>query len=252
VKLKGEIVQYPDLFTIHFFRLIVKNSVIEYHSSPMNELLFTFHLTLILAITYTARRLGRDALIGWVILQPLLANLFVLKQITLCGFHVTCSDVYAVSAMLGVNFLQEYYGKETAKKALQLSLAAMLFFVLMSLLHLFYQPSSFDTTQNAYEIILGQSPRLFIASIGCFLLMQQIDLHIFAFLKQRCPRLPLRIRNVITLSFSQVFDSFFFTIFALSGILSNLTDIFLVSILIKCAIAWYLALCSPETKKITI
>ena len=215
----------------------------------MNEILFAFHLLLILTITWAARHFGRDALMGWVILQPILANLFVLKQVVLFGFHVTCSDVYAVSAILGVNFIQEYYGKEPAKRTVWHSMLAMLFFVAMSMLHLSYEPSNYDISHGAYKVILEQSPRLFVASMLGFLLVQQIDIHLFAFLKEKLPHVPFRLRNLMSLTVSQIFDTFFFTIFGLSGIVCDLVDIFILSAIIKCSIAWYLALFSPAPKK---
>src|SRR5688572_18017847 len=117
----------------------------------MNEWLFIFHLLFCIALSWSAQRLGEYGLLTWVVLQPVLANLFVLKQMHLFAMNVTCSDVYAVSAMLGSNLLQEYYGQAVAKKAIMLSFCAMLFFVAMGYIHLAYQPSSFDTTHTSYK-----------------------------------------------------------------------------------------------------
>lgn len=213
----------------------------------MNEYLFLFHITLIVVITWATRIHSKEALIGWVILQPILANLFVLKQIDLFGFCVTCSDVYAVGALLGINYLQEYYGRQCAQNALRLSMLGMLLFVMMSMLHLAYGPSEQDSSNAAYTLVLGQSPRLFAASILSFLLVQQIDIRFFAYLAQTA--LSFKLRNFITLTLSQVLDTLFFTIFGLAGILDNLLDIFIMSVTVKCAISTYLAFASPHDQQ---
>jgi len=210
----------------------------------MNELLFLFHLLLCIAISYAAKKLGRDCLLAWIVLQPVLANLFVLKEILLFGFTVTCSDVYAVSALLGINFLQEYYGKKDAQKAVTLSFLAMVFFIAMSSMHLLYTPSVLDHTHAAYNTILSQAPRLVLASVITFFLVQQFDLRFFSLLKKRFTSLSYRARNCISLTISQLIDTFLFTLLGLSGLLSNLVEIFLISFVIKSVIGCTLALFS--------
>ena len=62
----------------------------------MNELIFLFHILLVLSFVLGALRLGKNALLSLLALQAILANLFVVKQISLFGFAVTCSDVFAI------------------------------------------------------------------------------------------------------------------------------------------------------------
>ena len=59
-----------------------------------------------------------------------------IKQIDLFGFSVTCSDVFAIGGILSLNLLQEYFGKEAASRAVKVSLLALLFFAVMSQVHL--------------------------------------------------------------------------------------------------------------------
>ncbi len=191
-------------------------------------------------------RLGKEALIAWIVLQPILANLFVLKQMTLFGWTVTCSDVYAVSCALGLNLLQEYYGKETAKRTVWLSFLLLLFFVVMASLHLLYIPSSFDTAHAAYSQILSPAPRLVAASVATFLCVQWLDVQIFGFLGKR---LPLYIRNCISLTLSQFVDTLLFTILGLYGLISELFQVFLVSFAVKLTIALLLSLSTIRRKE---
>jgi queuosine precursor transporter len=208
----------------------------------MNELLFLLHVVLVMAFGFAALRMGKSALIAWVALQAVLANLFVIKQIAFLGFHVTCSDVFAIGSVLGLNLLREYFGKETAAKTLWSCFFTMIFFVAMSQIHLLYRPSPFDTTQTSFESILSSSPRLLAASLGVFLFVQQIDLRLFGYLKQKCQRIPLSLRNALSLSTTQLLDTFLFSVLGLWGLIAHLWDVILISFLIKLSV---IALMTP-------
>lgn len=199
----------------------------------MNELLFFTQTLLIVGFALGALKLGKEALTAWVAIQALIANLFVLKQITLFGFEVTASDVFAIGSLLGLNFLQEYFSKEDAAKATWICFFFMLFFTLVSQLHLFYAPSPNDTTQPAFSAILSLSPRLLIASMSVFFVVQQIDIRFFAFLKKRMGKTSFAVRAGIALVVSQFLDTFLFSFAGLYGIVASLTDIILLSFLIK-------------------
>lgn len=196
-----------------------------------NEFIFLFHIFLVLMAVLVGLRLGKSALIAMVALQGVLANLFVVKQIFLFGFSVTCSDVFAVGCILSLNLLQEYFGKESAKKAAQVSLLTLVFFAIMSQVHLFYSPASFDITQGAFTAILSSTPRLIFASIATFYLVQKFDLFFFPLLKGK-----LAIRMAISLTVSQLFDTVLFSLLGLYGLVESIFDIVLMSFFIKCII----------------
>ena len=208
----------------------------------MNETIFLLHLTIAAAFLYPFIQMGKSGLMCWICLQPILANLFVLKQIQLFGLTVTCSDVYAVSCALGLNLLQEYYGKEIAKKAVWCSFMLLVFFVVMSMMHLFYEASQTDYTQGAYTQILSSTPRLVAASITSFLIVQWFDVQFYGFLKSKSQTLSLFVRNITSLAVSQFIDTVLFTILGLWGLVSELFDVFLVSFVIKLTIALLLSL----------
>jgi uncharacterized integral membrane protein (TIGR00697 family) len=208
----------------------------------MNEALFLIHVAVVMGFGFIALKMGRSALIAWITLQAVLANLFVLKQICFFGYHVTCSDVFAIGSIFGINILREYFGKDAAKKALWSCFFCMVFFVAMAQIHLFYAPSIHDTTQRAFETLLSASPRLLFASLAVFFIVQQIDLHLFGYLREKFPRVPLSIRNALCTSSTQFLDTFLFSLFGLWGLVASLFDIILVSFLIKLLVV---ALMSP-------
>ncbi len=209
----------------------------------MNELIFVAQTFLIVGFALGAYKLGKEALVAWVAIQALIANLFVLKQITLLGLEVTASDAFAIGSLLGLNFLQEYFNREEANKATWVCFFFMLFFVLVSQLHLLYQPSPYDTTQPAFLAILTSSPRLLMASMSVFFIVQQVDIRLFAFLRNRLTRTSFALRTAITLVITQLLDTILFSFAGLYGIVASITHIIVISYLIKLMVIFCFTSC---------
>ncbi len=199
----------------------------------MNESIFFLHAAIVFGCSIAAFRLGKRALTTWVCLQAVVANLFVLKQITLFGLNVTCSDVFAISGIISLNLLQEHYGMPAAKKAVLDCFYFMLAFALLSQIHILYTPSSQDYTNKAYTSILSSAPRLFLASLLSFFLVQKIDMRLFAWIKKQMPSFSLSLRLLLSLLISQLLDTIFFTCIGLYGLIHSLWDMMLLSFLIK-------------------
>lgn len=199
----------------------------------MNEILFLLQAMLIIAFALGALKLGKETLIAWVAIQALIANLFVLKQITLLGLDVTASDAFAIGSLLGLNFLQEYFSRDDANKATWICFFFMVFFCLASQIHLLYHPSTYDTTQSSYIALLSPSPRLLLASLSVFFIVQQFDIRFFAFLKSSLPKASFAFRAAIALAVSQFLDTFLFSFAGLYGIVASVIDIMIMSYIVK-------------------
>jgi len=199
----------------------------------MNELIFVFQSFLIIGFALLALKIGKEAVIAWVAIQALIANLFVLKQITLFGLDVTASDAFAIGSLLGINFLQEYYCREDAQKATWICFFFMTFFVLASQLHLYYQPSTFDNSHSAYQTLLSPAPRLLFASMTVFFAVQQFDIRFFAFLKSYLPRASFAWRSALALAVSQFLDTLLFSMAGLYGIVESILNIVIISYVVK-------------------
>lgn len=213
-----------------------KQAEICYNFCSMNEILFVAQSLLILGFALGAWKLGSGALTAWVAIQALIANLFVLKQITLFGFDVTASDAYAIGSLLGLNFLQEYFSKEEARRATWICFFFLIFFAIVSQLHLLYRPSPHDTTHSAFLTLLSPAPRLLIASMAVFFIVQQFDLRFFSFLKEALPQAGFAIRAGIALIVSQFLDTCLFSFAGLYGMVISMADIILVSFTVKLAV----------------
>lgn len=210
----------------------------------MNEPLFLIHIFLVTVFTLGALRIGKEALVTWICLQAILANLFVIQQIDLFGCIVTSSDVFAVGGILGLNLLQEFFGKSLARNVAWTCFYCMLFFSLMAQIHIAYTPSVEDKTQNAFQILFSSTPRLFFASLSVFFLVQQVDIRIFHILQKKMKRASFVLRNLLCLTISQLIDTSLFTWIGLYGLVSSLLDVFIISFLLKMGI---ILLMSPIT-----
>ncbi len=202
----------------------------------MNECLFFSHIVLVIACVLGSIRLGKQALISLVILQGVFANLFVVKQMHLFCFDVTCSDVFAIGSVLALNFLQEIYGKEESNRAVKMACYGLLFFTAMGQIHLWYKPLSSDTTHSSFVSILSSSPRITFASIGVYFLVQKIDVRLFGFLKERWAGRHLALRITCSLLATQLLDTVLFSFLGLYGLVFSVADVILMSFLIKAVI----------------
>lgn len=206
-----------------------------------NNLLFLASVMLITTFGWGFLRFGKTALVAWIVLVSLSANLFVIKQITLFGLNATASDIFAVGGLFGLNLLQEYYGKDEAKRAAWITLACLLFFTVMSQIHLLYMPNQFDHTQTAYQHVFQHTPRIIFASIFTLFVVQQFDIRLYPFIRQRLPFFPITFASAFSICISQMLDTALFTVIGLYGIASALLEIFLVS----CAIKLITLICLP-------
>lgn len=202
----------------------------------MNEFLFLCHILLVMGFVLGALRLGASTLTALIVLQAILANLFVVKQMDLFGFTVTCSDVFAVGGILGLNLLQEYFGKEAALRAVKISFFNMVFFLAMAQMHLWYFPSIQDVTHPSFALILGATPRIVIASVTVFFIVQKLDVILFGRLKKLLSQGQLPLRIGISLVLTQFIDTVLFSFLGLYGLVSSLFDVIAMSFSIKCLI----------------
>lgn len=198
-----------------------------------NELIFILYLATLIFFTTCSLVLGKSALISLIALEWVLANLFVTKQITLVGWNATASDALAVGATLALNLLQEEYGKETARKAIVVSFMCLLFYTLISLLHILYLPSPSDRTHEHFKAILAPMPRLIIASLITFLVVQYTEYRIYGFFATLFKKRFFLLRNYLSVSVTQGIDTLLFSFLGLYGLIDQIGHIVFISYLLK-------------------
>ncbi len=202
----------------------------------MNEIIFLTYILAIAGSLLIALKFGKEALVAIICAQTILANLLVTKQITLFGLTATASDALAIGSVLGLNLLQEYYGKEIAQKTIWISFFIMLFYTAITLLHIAYIPHVDDTASGHFAALLTPMPRLMLASIVTYLVSQNLDRYLYTVLKNNNYfNNYFILRNYVSTGIAQYVDTVLFSILGLWGIVTNIPDIILVSYVIKLA-----------------
>lgn len=208
----------------------------------MNEAIFILQVGAVVGSVIGAKRLGKEAVVTLAALLAVFANFFVLKQIYLLGWTVTCSDAFVIGHLMCLNLLQQVYGKESAQKTIVLSFSAMLIFALFSQIHLLFNPSSFDTAQGHYLALLGVAPRLLAASLATFYIVQRVDLLLFGKILNLMPKFSWKMRSAVSLVISQALDTLLFTLLGLYGVVEDWVSIFWMSFAVKCTVIGLMAL----------
>ena len=216
----------------------------------MNELIFLIHILLVTISVLGALRLGKEALVSIVALQAIIANLFVLKQIKLFGFDVTCTDVFSIGCILGINLLNEYYGAKAARLAIWVSFGCMLFFGLMSQMHLMYHPSMADGAHTYFLKLLAPIPRVLGASFVSYLVSSQFDVWFYSLLKKRLSNY-LVFRTGVSLAATQLLDTVLFSFLGLYGVLNSMADIIVLSYVIKLMVIMVAAPFNSLSKRVS-
>jgi len=216
----------------------------------VNELLFLMHIIAVAGITLGSLALGKEALTTTICLFSILANLLVTKQITLLGLHVVSTDVFIIGSILGLNMLQEYFGKPAALKAIGINLFTTLAYLGMTMIHMAYQASPFDTANAHFTAILSPMPRIIITSIVVYVIAQMLDTQLFHALKQLFGGRYMVLRNTLSTTITQLFDTIVFSFAALYGIVHSITHIIIVSFSIKMIIILLNTPCIQLSKRI--
>jgi uncharacterized integral membrane protein (TIGR00697 family) len=200
----------------------------------MNELFFFLHIGLMIALVKGAEKWCRTALMSLSALLAVWGNFFVLKEVSLFGYHVTASDVYVIGSLLCLNLIQRKEGSQASRQSIVVSFSALLCFALFSQLHLLYEPTSQDHYSNHYAALLTPSFRLLVASLVTFGIVQYLDIWIL----DQLSKLEMRWGSRLSLSLltSQAVDTFLFTVLGLYGTVEKPWEVFWVSFCIKCMV----------------
>lgn len=198
-----------------------------------NEILFAISIAVTLFFSYAALFLGQEFLTATVIIFGTLANFFVIKEISLFGKAVSCTDVFFVGMVLCINFLEEFFGRKSSSRTITAYTMSMIIFLIFKSIHLSFIPTAFDTTQNHFAIILGASNRIILSSIIVSFITLNLDRILYRFLSNFLDIKFIFLKNFITGSVSQLIDTILFSYLAVSQYFSNMHDLISFSYMVK-------------------
>ncbi len=198
----------------------------------MDLLFIIIWICLITAFTligsWYARKYNRaDLLIALYVAFVIFSNIVASK---IAEFNLGFANFYAPAAVLifSVTFLMtdivnEKFGRKETHKMILIAFIAQVAVGLFSWLILKLTPTPFWTGQQAFELLLGQVPRIIIASWIAFLVSENLDAYLFSWFKNLTKGKHLWMRNAFSSLPSMAIDSILFVTIAFYGIQPILT-----------------------------
>lgn len=177
--------------------------------------------------------LGESALVAFLFLQMVLANLLVLKLVMLFGLEVTACDAFAISALIAMNLLRQYYGPEVAFRAVATTLFLTVLTVAILAMHNSWIPAPHDVMHDRYVALLSPVLSVFLASLAVSAVVLLLDASLFHVLSLGFVKASLWNRMVVSILLSQAVDTFLFTLLALGPWVVDFWSLFLWSYAVK-------------------
>jgi len=203
-----------------------------------NELLLLLNLLLVYGMVLIFWRLwGTIGLIAWNCIAVILAYMEVLILIDAFSLEQTLGNILFASSFIVTDILSENTSKETAKKAVNLSIAASVVFIILPQIWLCYEPNQNDWAFSFFQGIFSNTPRVLLSGLIVFALVQRLDVWLYhkwwEFTKHISNSTTsfLWLRNNFATLLSQLVNAFLFNFLAFGGVypLSSLISICLAS-----------------------
>lgn len=182
---------------------------------------------------------GKQGLLCWIPVSVILANIQVVKLVSLFGITSTLGNIVYASAFLVTDILSENHGREDAKQAVYIGFFSLIVTTVIMNLALQFAPHPDDFAQGALETIFRIMPRLAIASLVAYGISQMHDVWAFHWWKKMTNGRHLWLRNNLSTIVSQALDSSVFTLIAFYGTvpMGILWEIFISTYILKFIVA---------------
>lgn len=217
-------------FLMYFKNIFLSSVFIQTHA---NELIFLFQNLIIGCFAVIASRFGKMGLTAFVALVWIMANFLVQKEVMLFGNEVITSDGLAIGINSALLLLNYYYGQKVAQRAIGVSCFLIVFFLILSQIHLWYIPSGHDVSHPHYVALFAELPRILCTSLFVSYMSANLNLLLYGLFSRVLSFLPLAFINTASLLVSQVIDTILFAFLALYGTVSSITSIIIFSCCVK-------------------
>jgi uncharacterized integral membrane protein (TIGR00697 family) len=174
------------------------------------------------------------------------ANIIAVKVIGFGSLVMPAAIIVFPLSYIFSDILTEVYGYRWARRIIWLGFACNLIFIVFAYLGQLLPAASFWVDQQAYESILGYTPRLLLASISGYLFGEFVNSFIMAKMKMATNGRWLWMRTIGSTIFGQGLDTAIFIVIAYIGTASFVPMMILWHWLIKVGIE---ALATPVTYK---
>ena len=212
----------------------------------MNEILFLISIVFYLSgVLFAYKIFGKTGLYIWTAISAILANIEALKMVDMFGLSVTLGNALYASSFVVTDILSENHGKESANKAVNIGLFVTIIWVLATQLILKFEPNSMDFINGSLIDIFGLMPRIAIASIFTYAVVQKIDVVLYHKVWEKTNKIfknsneGLWLRNNISTLTSQFLDTLTFTLIAFAGTMpfKELMSLVLTTYILKAVVS---------------
>lgn len=161
---------------------------------------------------------GKTGLYAWIAIAIVLANIQVMKTISIFGLVVALGNIIYGTTFLTTDILSENYGKKAARKAVWIGFYVLIATTVIMQICLYFIPHSSDFSQESLQTIFGILPRITIASLTAYIISQMHDVWAFNLWKKIMKGKHLWFRNNASTIISQLIDNVIFTWIAFVGL----------------------------------
>lgn len=209
----------------------------------MNEILWVLMLIVNFSlITFSYRVWGKTGLYVWVAIATIIANIQVIKTVSIFGMVATLGNIVYATSFLATDILSENHGKREATQAVYIGFFALISTTVVMQLALGFIPDKSDFAQYPLSVIFGILPRVAVASLAAYWCSQLHDVWAYEFWKKRFPsKKHIWIRNNASTMVSQFIDTTVFTAIAFTGVFS--TNVWWQIFWSTYALKWIVAVC---------
>ncbi len=207
----------------------------------MNDILIVllWMIGTLFATTFAAvlgRRFGVEYPLAFMAMLVLSASVLANKIVIFGPFFVPAGIIVASATFLMTDILSELWGREVATRAVWIGFLTMICFSIAVEAAVFWPAAPFALERaEMFNGILGQTPRIALASIVAYFVSQHHDVWAYHFWKEKTNNRHLWLRNNASTIVSQLLDSAIFITIAFYGtmpIASMILDMWLVKIVI--------------------
>ena len=206
-----------------------------------NEILLLISLAVIYSAVLVFYKLfGKTGLYCWTVLATVAANIEVTMVVDAFGMEQTLGNILFASTFLATDILSENVGRKSANKAVYISIATSVMFILISQSWMLYTPNSSDFAYSSIKSVFANTPRLMISSIVVYAVVQLFDVFAYHFIWEKTTKFCkdssrfLWLRNNAATMLSQLINSVLYTFAAFWGVysLETLFNIIVASMVI--------------------
>ncbi len=130
----------------------------------------------------------KNGLFACVAVAIIIANIQVLKQITIFGINATLGNIIYTSSYIATDMLSEFYGEKTSKKAVYIGFISFIIFAVLTNAQIHFMSNRTQENFKSLGNIFSSMPALLLASLVAYLISQLNDVYLYRLIKKKFPR----------------------------------------------------------------